>query len=67
MGLHEYSDDALLAELVRRNPLSPGPNGGSRHQWPEAVIGIGRDETAYLTMHKDARIALQKMHPDALT
>jgi hypothetical protein len=57
-GLSGFGDEELLAELLRRNPPKPGPVNTSRSAWPESIIGIGRDESCYITLHPNALAAM---------
>ncbi|WP_163557574.1 hypothetical protein [Halomonas sp. NO4] len=55
MALSEYTDIELLRELLSRNRLQPTPYHrifASPHQ--EAVVGIGADHTADITLDEDA-------------
>ena len=59
LGLDNYKDIALLRELIQRNGVATAAAKTKRHgkHW-EIVIGIGKDETAFITLTDDALEAL---------
>ena len=49
------SSTQKVKEAVSILTVSSAPSTTKRHgEWVEAVCAIGKDEVAYITMHKDA-------------
>jgi hypothetical protein len=60
MNMKDATDVQLVAELIRRNGLSPGPNKVQFHSSVKVcAIAIGNDRTASLCVSEEDIPALQ--------
>ena len=53
--MEKYTDEELLLELINRNVLGDAPRVTRRNvKHLEAVVGIGNDDIAFITLPEDA-------------
>lgn len=54
MSIEKYSDEQLLRELIKRNKPKKAPHKISlASSAMESVVGIGKDNTAFIILHTD--------------
>ena len=59
-ALEAFTDEALVLELVRRNPPQPAPlttTIGQGKGWLVATVADGKDHTAFLQIMSDGPLA----------
>ena len=53
--MEKYTDEELLLELINRNVLGDAPRTTGRNvKHLEAVVGIGNDDIAFITLPEDS-------------
>jgi hypothetical protein len=58
--LESFTDEALLLELIRRNPPSQAPRSRTPHD-QDSVIGIGKDHHCWITFQNEDLAALSAL------
>jgi hypothetical protein len=54
MSIKDYTDEQLLSELIKRNKPSKAPHTTRLSSTAmQSIIGIGKDNTAFITLHID--------------
>lgn len=53
-GLKSFTDQQLLAELIRRNPPADAPTTIMLRGAKESLVAVGNDETARIIVYPDA-------------